>query len=728
MSLILERLAGLESQTPLGTLSENGNPDSAKMTGTPAQKKSAAKQQTEQEAQQSEQLSFMDRLSRLPFNPSEAALEAKKQVDTQAAALSGLLSPEARNKAMKVTVSDPSINSKLTVLDDSLLSIAADKRDEAKRLLSTLFDPGTDTTAALARLSQTDMLGSAALDPELLKKFFKTDLSPAALQAAIKVEERTAEEVLPADQLAYYAQVLGMQDSNLVKGTKYSDLLVMLEKANPVLGALEKAKAILANPIATEAAKRSARNFLIDIGAAGLSDVEAKQQSLEDQVQQARQFTFGGITKPVSEWLTDASTQDLIKQAINDPAFLEQLKANPNFAPLGEFVEDNKKELADALAKLPTFTKAYDDKQKADAAAKVEAVKTLLPEAAKDGTDPIKAYDELTLGFSEDEKKWFDTDFQQLSKDKAADPIFQAFTGKNATKPEEIAASKLALQKLVQSTPEVRSFLTNTLGKNKDAAQQIFNKYFASPSERSVREFFTAVEAQVVARDQFEYLAVNPERVKIETLFGESGLDLPEVMANLKGLPGSLRGLYTPPNVQGILQGLKGLQKDPATWAANIARGLNGEMSIADSYTKQMEINIRSTNELVNGVLKPYVTALKDSNSSWFSSALDRLLDKKRKSGRGLGSIQSQQEIAKDLVSSMKLKDLSDDKLKQLASFVNQWPGDAVAPINKELDARRNAVAAASAITASATAAAEVKRIADQKQLISSMGMGSSGN
>lgn len=328
------QLAQPTPTTPAGSASAGASPDSAKMSGTPAQKKPVLEeavkpQQTLQAAQRAQAAqpqapSIPDqakaKLGALQgyghyANRLQAIIESRLQAATQAAptlqvAEAGLAQYADRPETQAAV---------RTALTDYLAD-----RSEAK-LLKVAEAMGGDPVANLQALKGGGLTSMLQGTDEALAAVGK------GFQPVTVAEMAQGREGVEAWQLPQLAADLGVPEAELAtmsvdqfqqalttaiarEGSRTATLQAELQSASP-----QRAQQI--------------RDELRSLGVSGVLLAETEAKALTDSLDSEEQVTFNGQPTDIQSLLSDDVVSDTIRNAVNNPAALAELaKTEPELA------------------------------------------------------------------------------------------------------------------------------------------------------------------------------------------------------------------------------------------------------------------------------------------------------------------------------------------------------------------------------------------------------------
>lgn len=391
---------------PMETAAIGGNPDQAKMAGTPNQAQSALRLSL----QQSNNLADVNR-RQAPAQQSGA----EAQSATRAQKLENLSGTQGRvqaltNQLLKTSEQNTQQTAQMAVDSSKLAGVAPESQQEASDLLAKL---GSNQASPQDILRINQLLGKTQAGQELTPDQLKTQFLTTGQQVGKTLAQATADTIqvgqLDLPSLGFadeneLAATLGVDPQDL-QGMNLTELQEQSRKLfekeySKVQGLSQQA----ADPNLGPAERAEARKALKDAGATGVRKVEDSIDGLADQIANADEVKFAGQNVSVDSLLKDDYLSGLAGRYLDsDPSdpFREELKQTE--PELAKWFDDNAGVLGEAAKNLDQDAKAFSEMQLANQnVGKIpdlpeipaDTLKTLFPDF---GTLRADAYDTSSM-------------------------------------------------------------------------------------------------------------------------------------------------------------------------------------------------------------------------------------------------------------------------------------------------------------------------------------------
>lgn len=336
--------------TPRGTAGAGGSPDSAKMSGTPAQKSNALAQQV---AQGSE-LAQADRTQGVAQTGPEAATMAAQAKEaagplatlgSYGTRIQGLI--QARLGQIQSQTAGLQVND--AQADQALAGKAPAEAAAAKAALKAYTQSGSEADLAKVR----DAFGSQYLAGGGLQSLYTGTADQMAALAATSSQAGVTIGQLDLAKAgvdpAALAADLGKTPDQVAAMTPDQFRQAVQDTVNTKLTTTAALKAELAS--ASPQRAKQIQDQLAQLGAAGESATEGSVAGLASQLHAGQTVQFNGQPTDITDLLKDDKISQIVRQAATDPVALQQLQANE--PGLAAWVVQNQAHLAD-LAKSST--------------------------------------------------------------------------------------------------------------------------------------------------------------------------------------------------------------------------------------------------------------------------------------------------------------------------------------------------------------------------------------
>jgi hypothetical protein len=359
--------------TPRGAAAQGASPDSAKMSGTPAQKGNALAKTVDAAADLGLQERQVGAAPQLAPGATETATRAKEL----AGGLSALGSYGARVQGLiKARLDQVGSQSTGTKVDEAAVKTALagqppEKLAQAQQALTAYAATGSEADLAKIRdLLGTDRLAAGGLErlyvgaPEQLAQLGKTG------QGAVTIGQLDlAAGGMNPDQLA---TDLGVDKAKLLSMTPDEFQQAVQDTLNRELSSVDALRAEYRTASPTRQAQILEQLRTAD--ASGLAAIEASTEKLVESMERAEQVQFAGRAFNIQDLLKSDRVSDVIRQAATNDAALAQLQASE--PDLAAWVVKNK-------ASLRTFAEHSETQRSALEATQGQAaalLKDLTPE------------------------------------------------------------------------------------------------------------------------------------------------------------------------------------------------------------------------------------------------------------------------------------------------------------------------------------------------------------
>ena len=344
---LAEAAASQGQQTPTNPLSASElstTPKQQDMAGTPNQVEGALKD-TRDTAQPT--LTQTERYTKPVAPPEGAANEAKDKaealrqlgpVQTRVQALIQQRIQEAQTSAAQLGVNQQAI--------EGIQDLT--KRQQTEDAFTQYLNDPTE-----ANLQQIyDTVGSSALEdvaiyfqgaPEAIKQA----IAPAIVGDATLDELNLEELGVDVNELATTLNV----DPTTLQGMSLNELNAEIDALQAAeLSQTDQWVATLRSPNATPQQKQAAIEALRQLGVEGIPGAEQAVERVQEQIDAAQTIEIAGRELSLEQALSDEGISALVSQASYDDDVLRQLKEDPRYAALADWIETNK----EALASLAT--------------------------------------------------------------------------------------------------------------------------------------------------------------------------------------------------------------------------------------------------------------------------------------------------------------------------------------------------------------------------------------
>jgi len=366
-------IGSIESPMGASALPE-ATPKQIDMAGTPAQRQA---QVSEQQKQAAEEAAKARQAAAAPKTLEEAERYAKPTAAPQAF-------EQARQKAQALTTLGPArtrieslIEDRLTTFEapeleitlneDAIMALPPDQQEGARTALNALIaaEPA-GREAALQDLY--DVVGGSQLAD--VARFFNTDantlanvLAPVVTQEEGEVRIELNELDLTGIDTASIALALGIPEESLLTMTldEIDQQINLIEQRE--FNEIANLTAQLSDPTLSFQRKQAIQQRLLDLGASGYMGIEQSVDILQEQLDAEVAIEVAGKEYSVEDLLSDEGMSELIAEAVKDEDFLAELKDDPRFAKVAEWVEENRFALSNLVGEYQTTATAFTDTQ-----------------------------------------------------------------------------------------------------------------------------------------------------------------------------------------------------------------------------------------------------------------------------------------------------------------------------------------------------------------------------
>lgn len=445
-----EELGQNEPLTPMGAAEVGATPKSADMMGVPAQVQANIQMQQraqEQRLQEQEQASAAEQ-QRLAGETLQQAKAYEKPVipDQQPQAVKiaetlNTLGPVRTRIQSLIQERLQLAQTAATTLEVNEAAVAAiqdpAKRQSAQTALTTYITNPTE----LNLQAVYEAIGSEKTED--LQQFFTTPEGTIqeSFQKAFGVNPTLGSLDLTAAgvNMADLASALKIPEAQLQNMTldQLNQQIAAIEASE--LNRVDQLQAQLQDPTTSPAMREAIIAELQQLGASGVIEAETDVQAIQDQIDAANTVDILGREMTVEQLLSDEGLSSLVSQAVTDEEMLQALKDDPEYAALGNWIEQNKASLAVLAAEYEERGEEFVELQ--------DKYKELKESFGADGLDLLKAIygDELFSSVTTAE-------FEDFKAKLEANPFFRTLTKKGNEK-------YLAM---VKSDPELRDNLLTT--------------------------------------------------------------------------------------------------------------------------------------------------------------------------------------------------------------------------------------------------------------------------
>lgn len=338
-----------------------GNPDVAKMAGTPNNLANAIRQGVRKEMDRS----TVERTQQPSTKLSEADKAKQQQqqmLEQNIQDLPARVQNLARQQfqAAAAQGSMPSVDS--TKFDAQRPATASDADWATAKELAAKIANGTATTTDIAKLQN---ITGKPVDATSIATWMggESEAVQAAIANALPDTAMLSEVYPEQDKITAIASALGLTPEQ-VSGMSFKQFQdAVKDKQDKDFNETNKLRQQAVDPSLSPAERDAARRQLKDMGATGLSSIERDAASVESRIQNGDQVTFNGQQMGIEEALSDDNVKGTIKRYFEEPEFAAQLKqSEPDFATLIDnnkaYFEQKAKEVEPTLAEFSRIQEA----------------------------------------------------------------------------------------------------------------------------------------------------------------------------------------------------------------------------------------------------------------------------------------------------------------------------------------------------------------------------------
>ena len=331
----------LSPTTPNGAKTLGASADSAKMTGSSAQKSSAIKQAIAPEQQQSK----VERYK----TPSTTTTEVQSQKSSLGDRLQrvGGLNDRVDNLIAQRMEAAAGVQSNLVVSEELTSTLNPEAKSAVDAYMLAVQDPNADTSAAYEVMATA--IGSSVPNPEqylqsvrdTLGQSFETtaNISENPTLGELSNEGETLEQTLGYE--GNLAEDLGV-DANELNDLTIEQIQQQIQAIKEEeFGRVDSIKAEMIN--ASPDRRAELLSELRTLGAVGETGVEVSVSDLSKQIEQADVIDFAGESRTIGDLLDSDAISNAIKFAVDSDDELEKLRESE--PALAEWVENNKGKL-----------------------------------------------------------------------------------------------------------------------------------------------------------------------------------------------------------------------------------------------------------------------------------------------------------------------------------------------------------------------------------------------
>jgi hypothetical protein len=529
----LTKQTGFTPLSPAAAKAQGANPDQAKMANTPAGKQGLYKAPVDA-GQPTLQQSLQKQQGALPTGKeyqqqaqqAAAKMDRIKQLGTMGSQIEGLIQQKL---ASAQAIVPPAIS------QTAVATLPEEKRVQASQIMQAYLAATTPADKQTQQAALSTLLGSNVnIDtyiqqaPELLqaasKQALGTSMTLGQLAPAWLNAEQTAADLgISVEQLNNMSPEQLQEQLAATEANEYSRI--------------EGLKAQMRT--ATGSAREALRQELRSMGQAGLTGTEEQFDRLQQSIDEGATITINGTDYSVEEALSDNRISDLISNATTNPAALQQLKDNPMYAGVAEWIESNKTALTELVTGVRQDVRAFGTVQTDLAGMKAElgklsdlVVGELPAYATQADIDAAKA-------------KMESSGLYQAAK---ADPAFKAEL--DLMKPETLAAMKDLTTEQIDGLKA-----TNELIKNNGGIAAEFNltpsEFVTDPTKAA--KFEATVAALETASEEVD------DQQKLDIAKAVAAGDLtPEIVSQMMQYPAEIADVMSETKLNKEYESIKG--------------------------------------------------------------------------------------------------------------------------------------------------------------------------